>query len=319
METNVLFKSIVEEVENIFPPEIRNTLNIEVREVVKHNDTVLHGLTITRPEDIASPMMYLEDCIPEFEKGKSIQEIAVNVVAGYLDAVEKTPDIEQISTEFEDIRDKLVLELADANLNRERLKSGIYKSVGNGMVVIPYVTVKEGPDGTCRFMITKDMAKSEGYDIAELFNAAMENTMKNHEPRFESMIAKMVLPMLEMGELNPMSRNFSLPEDQMYVLSNESGHLGAVVMYYPDMQKRIGELVGTSYFVIPSSTHEVIIVPDKGEVGHRELVDMLKGANECVVEPGDRLSDRVLKYDVEKNRMFDPGTQERAADERSMR
>lgn len=319
METNVLFKNIVEEVGNIFPPEIRSTLDISVREVVKHNDTVLHGLTITRPDDIASPMMYLEDCIPEFEKGKSIQEIAVNVVAGYLDAVEQTPDIEMISTEFEDIREKLVLELADANLNRERLKNGIYKSMGNGMVVIPYVTVKEGPDGTCRFMITKEMARAEGYDLTELFKAAMENTVRNHEPKLEGMLSKVMFPMLEGDELNPMSRDFCIPEDNMYVLSNESGHLGAVVMYYPDMQKRIGELVGMNYYVIPSSTHEVIIVPDKGEIGHRELVDMLKGANESVVEPKDRLSDRVLKFDIEKNRLFDPGTQERATDERSMR
>lgn len=319
METNVLFKSIVEEVGNIFPPDIREMLDIEVREVVKHNDTKLHGLTITKHGDSVSPMMYLEDCIPEFEDGRSIKEIAANVVAGYIAAIEKTPDIDSISLEYGDIKGKLILELADAELNRERLKTGVYKSVGNGLVVIPYVTVKDGPDGTCRFMITKDMAQAERYDIDRLFKDAMENTMRKNEPVLEGMAAKLMMPMLRVKDMNPLSKGFSLQQDEMYVLSNESGQLGAVVLFYPEMQKRLGELVGMNYYVLPSSTHEVIIVPDRGEIGLNEFIGMVKGANRDVVAPKDVLSDRVFKFDIERNKLYEPAALERRGDERSMR
>jgi hypothetical protein len=83
----------------------------------------------------------------------------------------------------------------------------------------------------------------------------------------------------------------------MYVLTNEAGTLGAAALYYPDVKEKAAELMGSGYYVLPSSIHEVILVPDTIDHDVRDLCDMVKQANRSFVEPKDVLSDNVYHYD----------------------
>ena len=83
----------------------------------------------------------------------------------------------------------------------------------------------------------------------------------------------------------------------MYVLTTESGTLGASALYYPDVKEKAAEVIGCSYYVLPSSTHEVILVPDAAGIDEKELCSMVKQANRTVVEPKDVLSDNVNHFD----------------------
>lgn len=319
MNRNDLFDEIVNEVKRIIPDEIGRIADIELREVIKANDTRLHGLTIKLPDIDVSPMLYLEDCIQDYEKGVSVHQIAVGILASYAEHAKKTPEI-SLSLDYEDIRDKMVLELADASLNKERLRDAVYRSVGEGMVLIPYVVLEENESGTIRFMITKEMAINENYDVNRLFKDAMKSTMNLNAPVMEGMTEKLLFPMFKAKELNPYSLDFTLgAHEEMFVLTNESAHLGAAALYYPDMQQRIGQLMGESYYALPSSLHEFIIVPESSGISHAELVRMVKGANESVVADKDILSYRVFKYDIEKQKLMDPAAHERTGSERSDR
>ena len=60
---------------------------------------------------------------------------------------------------------------------------------------------------------------------------------------------------------------------------------------------KIGELLGSDFYVLPSSTHEVILVPDNGNMQTKELEDMVKEVNATQVPPEDLLSDKVQYYD----------------------
>ena len=60
---------------------------------------------------------------------------------------------------------------------------------------------------------------------------------------------------------------------------------------------KIGELLGSDFYVLPSSTHEVILVPDNGNMQTKELEDMVKEVNATQVAPEDLLSDKVQYYD----------------------
>ena len=52
--------------------------------------------------------------------------------------------------------------------------------------------------------------------------------------------------------------------------------------------------------MIPSSVHEMIIVPMTESITRKELDQMVKEANENVVNPEEILSDHVYIYDVGK-------------------
>lgn len=63
--------------------------------------------------------------------------------------------------------------------------------------------------------------------------------------------------------------------------------------------EKVAELLGTNYYVLPSSIHELLILPDNGSMQLSELEAMVREVNATQVAPEDRLSDKVQYYDRE--------------------
>ena len=82
----------------------------------------------------------------------------------------------------------------------------------------------------------------------------------------------------------------------MFILTNESGIFGASALFYPGVIDRISEILGVGFYILPSSVHEVIIVPDVGNRNAEDFKYMVLEANRTVVEPKDVLSDNVWYY-----------------------
>ena len=104
---------------------------------------------------------------------------------------------------------------------------------------------------------------------------------------------------------NLMKRSEPLPPEDvsnMYILSNTAGMLGSAALFYPDTREHIAEVIGESYTVLPSSQHEVLIIPDSAGLPREDLAGMVKTANETVVEPKDVLSDNIFHYDRDEKK-----------------
>ena len=82
-------------------------------------------------------------------------------------------------------------------------------------------------------------------------------------------------------------------EKPMFCLTNKAKMNGASLLLQEDIRKQIGECLGSDYFVIPSSIHEVLILPDNGIFQVPELNAMVKEVNETQVERQEQLSDKV--------------------------
>ena len=106
--------------------------------------------------------------------------------------------------------------------------------------------------------------------------------------------------------VNLLDRDEPLAPDEvgsMYVLTNESGSLGAATLFYPDVKEKAAELLGSDYYILPSSVHETILVPDSSQINAKELCDMVKQANRTVVDEKDILSDNVYHYSRDARRL----------------
>lgn len=69
-------------------------------------------------------------------------------------------------------------------------------------------------------------------------------------------------------------------------------------MFYPGVMDEIGEKLGGDFFVLPSSLHETIVVPDDGNMEYKALLAMVTEINESEVDKQDKLTDQVYHYDV---------------------
>lgn len=71
---------------------------------------------------------------------------------------------------------------------------------------------------------------------------------------------------------------------------------GAGVILYPDLLKSFANRIGGGFFILPSSVHEVILVPLSEDLDIDEIKNMVYEINREHLEEVDILSDDVYVY-----------------------
>ena len=82
----------------------------------------------------------------------------------------------------------------------------------------------------------------------------------------------------------------------MYVLTNEKKQFGAATILYDNELKDFSERIESDFYIIPSSVHEVIIIPSKFVDSSDSLDEMICEVNSSQVPLVDILSDHAYKY-----------------------
>ena len=88
---------------------------------------------------------------------------------------------------------------------------------------------------------------------------------------------------------------------QMYIMTNKQNYYGAVNMLYQDVLKIVAEKLNANLYILPSSVHEVLIVPESSNTSAEELYQMVCKVNRTEVSVDDFLTDNVYYYNREKN------------------
>lgn len=68
-------------------------------------------------------------------------------------------------------------------------------------------------------------------------------------------------------------------------------------MMYEDVLDAFSRKMGNNIYIIPSSIHEVLLVPEFEGICEEELTNMVREVNKCEVDDVDVLSDHVYYYD----------------------
>ncbi len=139
-------------------------------------------------------------------------------------------------------------------------------------------------------LISKEFCKINNIRVNELHAAALQQQREYHSFVFESLetLVQDIFP--EIVE----------PENEMlypvWMLSMDNDTHGASVILQPEALIAIEEIFGGDYFILPSSIHEVIVVPDLGiDDQEHDLNEMVRKVNHMVVDPEERLSNRVIR------------------------
>ena len=82
----------------------------------------------------------------------------------------------------------------------------------------------------------------------------------------------------------------------MYVLSNISRMNGAACMLYDGVIRKFAEYWRTDLYIIPSSIHEVIMIPDNGSAEPERLLEMISDVNDTQVSAEEVLSYGLYHY-----------------------
>ena len=134
--------------------------------------------------------------------------------------------------------------------------------------------------------------------VEELMNLAKENT-----PRLFPAICKGIREVL--GEAYPDSVPEFLDEleERMYVLTNSHKLHGAGCILYRHILKDMGEKLGYDLYLIPSSIHEILIVPAFEDIDASGFKDMIRQGNAETILPEEYLSDHAYIYRRKSNKL----------------
>ena len=300
MTRDEFIREMKEELMQMLPEELKEDIELEETTVLKSNDQEHHGLTFKRETSEAAPTIYLDDAYARFTQGEELHTLAAELKDAYLGSL-GMPEPMKIDLEYDNIKDKLTVRLLEIKRNHDFLANTPYMTVGNGLAMVCDIRMDDGNEGSWRATVSQSMLESQNYDKRELFIAAMDNAQLIDPPVLVDMGRAMFT---QEGE-NLLLRNEPLPKEDvsnMYVLTNTNGMLGSAALFYPDTREHIAEVIGESYSVLPSSQHEVLIIPDSAGISSKNLCEMVKQANECVVEPKDVLTDNVFHYDRDEKK-----------------
>jgi len=300
MTRDEFISHVKEELTQMLPEELTKDLDIQETVVLKSNDQKHHGLTFKKGESEAAPTIYLDDAYARFTEGEDLHTLTAELKDAYLGSL-SMPEPQKVDLDYDRIKDNLTVRLLEIRRNREFLATTPYMTVGHGLAMVCDIKMDDGDKGSWRATVTQGMLESQNYDKRELFMAAMDNAQLIDPPILVDMNQALFV---HEGE-NLMKRSEPLPPEDvsnMYILSNTAGMLGSAALFYPDTREHIAEVIGESYTVLPSSQHEMLIIPDSAGLPREDLAGMVKTANETVVEPKDVLSDNIFHYDRDEKK-----------------
>ena len=185
-------------------------------------------------------------------------------------------------TEYENVKNNLLMQVVPVEANKEMLEGIPHKTVGD-IAVVYRIDLQDATT-----LVTNQLLEEYGITAEQLHADAVTAQIANHPPVLKNMSEIMA----EMS-----GGMFDMPESPMWVASIEGGMNGASVTQIPGFLEESAERLGGDFFVLPSSVHEVLFIPDDGSFERTELENMVRGVNAHEVSEADFLSNSVYHYD----------------------
>lgn len=269
-----------------------------IHRVMKNNGVVLDGLVILEKEKRCSPTIYLNDFYGDYLNGYGIDNIIAKVYGLYLKNVNGIQLPEDFFMDFNKLKHRIAYKLINYERNMERLKSMPYR-IWQDLAIVYFVVCDESEEGRAIVMLHNNHIKMWNVTEEELYQLARKNTpeMYNSDLRtMDEVISELLVQRLERGELLDGLIDFIKTDGYpVYVLTNNYKNSGAICILYEGVLEAFGERIKKDFYILPSSIHEVILVPDDG-ISRDALKDMVRQVNIHEVAKEDLLSDNVYKY-----------------------
>ena len=279
--------------------------SVMVHKVTKNNDLVLTGISIRSREVNIAPTIYMDDYYNDYKNGRPVMDIIAEIENIYNTyKLEHNFNVNSI-TDFNHVQGKICYKLVNKDKNKELLSDAPYIQF-HDLAIVFYVVVSEDSDRTGTITVRNNLMEMWGNpDINDLYRIAKNNTQKRYKGSVFNMIEIMGdIISHNVDNIEPnivddfFEMNFTYEDNMipMFVATNNKKVNGAGVILYEGLLKTFAEKIGSDFYILPSSIHEVIFVPANGDMDVRYLIQMVKEVNATEVSPSEVLSDNVYKY-----------------------
>lgn len=224
------------------------------------------------------------------QAGKSYEHVSQLAVAQAVGFLENVPEFELPDlTDYETVKNRLFVDLIGTQKNREMV-FGIPHKEYEDMSLIYRIKMESGMEGFTSTYVTYEMLEDLGIDEQMLHNDALENAARLRPAEIINMF-----DMFDPEESAPAQQI----GPKLYIVTMEGKTRGAGAIFYPGMLEQCAEIMEGSFYILPSSVHEMIVFPDDGRANAADLQRMVVSANAESVADAEQLTDNVYHYDID--------------------
>lgn len=270
---------------------------IEKENIRKNNGVMYHGVKIVRKGSSVGTINYLDEYKEQYEAGRAFVEIVEEIRRETIQAFQKKEEIEESIAcikVYDSIKDRIFCKLINTGANQELLKN-IPHIPFLDLSITFYLNVSQWNNTIGCVTIQNNLMKEWKVEKETLYEAAIRNDRLCVEK-----IETVLKGLLENPEEIKVVKEFFAEErrPEMLIMSNRTRMYGAYGMLCTEKLYEIAQEKNSNLFILPSSVHETILVPDTevSENGAKEIKSMVKAVNSSSILPEEVLSDNVYYF-----------------------
>lgn len=308
-----------------YMPKEYEGAEVIVEEAVRANDLKLHEVQIRKKGEYTAPGIFLESFYKRYQEGLEMGKVLSLLADKYKKTAESTWGVfARDYSDFAVAKDLLCVVLLNKRMNAQYIKDAIYRDVpGTDLVSVVRMHI-DTEQGKAGILVKDRLLEKWELTAQELYDMAFENTVRLFKPSLvpmdEIMLSALGGKEVPAAENVPMASVFEAwkrggddPMKGMFVLTNTANYNGAATFIYPGILEKIGEKAQSNFFILPSSTHEVILINEKEMGSAGKLQEMVMEINRQCVRSDEILSDEVYHYDYRERRLAMATDPERTA------
>ena len=277
---------------------------IEAKEVIGNNGVKRHGLVMKGTTQYTNPVIYIDKEYERYSDEEEIDDI--------YDISQRIIQIYELSKNEDIGQEEMVKNINDWNWAKNKVmftdkNKEVLKAVPStpflDLSYTYYIQLQNGNFENGNVRIKNEYLDRWDITLEELHKQAVKNLMKFTEEEMEPMV-DVVLKILfegnnefkEEGTKFIREVNSESEYSEMHVLSTTSHIYGAVYMFYSSKIKALADKLDSDLYILPSSIHELILIPVLENEEVETLREMVNQVNEESVENIDYLSDNVYRF-----------------------
>lgn len=311
MDTSIDFTSFTQKILEILQKKLGADYTVFSHCVKKNNGMEMTGIVAKHTGHTTSPTIYINSLYREEMTEEEIIETA-DILCQEFQTSEFPEDVDLSDfAVFEKAKSRLAFKLIHAEKNKELLKNVPHRLFHNLAIVFYYV-VKEPPFyGKASILVRDNYKKRWGISTDELMELTLKNTpellpwvINDMEDVMREIFAESIKSntgedFLDEKWLDELISQMDEKQEKkipMYVLTNKQKLYGAACMLYPEVLKKFAEKIKQDFYILPSSIHEVILVPANAGCDQQSLHEIVTDINRTQVAADEILADSVYFY-----------------------
>lgn len=270
---------MVEYVNSIVEELARRNIKAEVRDVRKNNGVELTGIVVSTGTMI-NPTMYVNDF---YNNNTPINEVVRKIESALAECKEN--QIEELNfSDYNWVKDRLIYRVVNLEMNKNLSSDMVTQEFPELNLMKEYrVMIERDGEGTATTSIAKNYLDLWGVTEEEV-KAQAEKNIESLEEYSISTIGEVLGDLIGVDALIP-----------MYVGTNKAKCYGASIIF-SDKIGEFAEKVNDDVVIIPSSVHEIILLPYSVYDMDNPLTLMITEINESMVSPDERLNNNPYIY-----------------------